>query len=145
MATAPETIADLLARLKPLGGVTAKKMFGEYAVSLDDKAVALVCDDCLYVKPTEPGRAMAKDIAESPPYPGAKPHLEYPIDSWGDGRHLCELLRVTHAALPAGKAPKTAGKPAGKGAAKDAAKGGAVRGKTTAKHKPRRPGGGSHR
>ncbi len=100
MATAPETIDDLLALLKPLGGVTAKKMFGEYCVYLDDKPVGLVCDDCLYVKVTEPGRAMRKNISESPPYPGAKPHLEYPIDSWGNGRHLCEVLRATYAALP---------------------------------------------
>lgn len=112
MATAPETIDDLLALLKPLGGATAKKMFGEYCIYLDDKPVALVCDDCLYVKVTEPGRALAKAAAESPPYPGAKPHLEYPIDSWGNGRHLCELLRATHAALPAKKAPKAASKPA---------------------------------
>mgnify|MGYP003387174438 CR=1 FL=1 len=110
MATAPETIDDLLALLKPIGGATAKKMFGEYCIYLDDKPVALVCDDCLYVKVTEPGRAMGKNIAESPPYSGAKPHLEYPIDSWGNGRHLCELLRATHAALPAKAARKAVSK-----------------------------------
>lgn len=114
MATTTETIDDLLALLKPLGGVTAKKMFGEYCIYLDDKPVGLVCDDCLYVKVTEPGRAMGKDIAESPPYPGAKPHLEYLIDSWGNGRQLCELLRATHAALPAKAARKAVKKSASK-------------------------------
>lgn len=114
MATAPETIDELVALLKPLSGVTTKKMFGEYCVYLDDQPVGLVCDDCLYVKVTEPGRAMCKSISESPPYPGAKPHLEYPIDSWGNGRHLCELLRATHAALPAKTVRQTAKKSGGK-------------------------------
>ncbi len=116
MATAPETVDDLLALLKPLGGATAKKMFGEYCIYFNDKPVALVCDDCLYVKVTEPGRALEKHSAESAPYPGAKPHLEYPIDSWGNGRHLCELLRATHAALPAKAARKAVAKPTAKDA-----------------------------
>ncbi|MBY0261885.1 MAG: TfoX/Sxy family protein [Phycisphaerales bacterium] len=114
MATSQETIDELLGLVAPLGNVTAKKMFGEFCVYVDGQAVALVCDDCLFVKPTEPGRALSPGRDESPPYPGAKPHLEYPIDSWGDGRHLCELLRATHDALPA----KTARKKVSKSAAK---------------------------
>lgn len=130
MATAQETIDELLGLVSPLGGVTAKKMFGEFCVYVDGQAVALVCDDCLFVKPTDSGRSMSPGREESPPYPGAKPHLEYPIDSWGDGRHLCELLRATHDALPA----KTA-RPARKKASKSAAK----------KPSPRGGGGGSKR
>ncbi|MDA0424337.1 TfoX/Sxy family protein [Stutzerimonas frequens] len=36
-----------------LGGrLSYRKMFGEYAVYLDEKVVALVCDNSLFIKPT---------------------------------------------------------------------------------------------
>ena len=50
----------------------ARKMFGEYALYLDGKVVALVCDDQLFLKPT-PGRWPCCPTARpAPPYPGAK-------------------------------------------------------------------------
>ena len=53
-----------------------KKMFGEYAIYLNDKVVALVCDNRLFVKPTSAGREILGTPEENPPYPGAKPHFE---------------------------------------------------------------------
>jgi TfoX/Sxy family transcriptional regulator of competence genes len=35
------------------GNISYKKMFGEYAVYCDEKVVAFVCDNQLFVKPTE--------------------------------------------------------------------------------------------
>ena len=35
-----------------------RKMFGEYALYLDGRVVALVCDNMLFVKPTAAGRAL---------------------------------------------------------------------------------------
>ena len=35
------------------GYISQKKMFGEYAIYCDDNVVALVCDNQLYIKPTE--------------------------------------------------------------------------------------------
>jgi TfoX-like protein len=59
VATQQSTIDELMDRLADSGRVHARKMFGEYCVYLDDKPVALVCDDVLYVKPTDAGRALA--------------------------------------------------------------------------------------
>lgn len=39
------------------GRMAARKMFGEYALYCDDKVVALVCDNSLFVTPTDEGRA----------------------------------------------------------------------------------------
>jgi TfoX/Sxy family transcriptional regulator of competence genes len=50
-------------------------MFGEYAIYCDDKVVALVCDNQLFVKPTEKGKAYIGDVVEAPPYPGAKQYF----------------------------------------------------------------------
>ena len=55
MATRQSTIDFLLDQLADLPGVRARKMFGEYALYLDEKVVALVCDDQLFLKPTPAG------------------------------------------------------------------------------------------
>jgi TfoX/Sxy family transcriptional regulator of competence genes len=77
-------------------------MFGEFALYCDGKVVALVCDNQVFVKPTEPGKALLENPSLAPPYPGAKPHLliEAAID---DPEVFSNLLRVTARALPAPK------------------------------------------
>ncbi len=91
------------------GALTFRKMFGEYALYLDGKVIALVCDNQLFVKPTVEGRALLGRVAERPPYPGAKPHfwLDGEID---DREVLRRVFTVTAQALPVPK-PKAA-KPA---------------------------------
>jgi TfoX/Sxy family transcriptional regulator of competence genes len=81
-------------------------MFGEYALYLRGKVVALVCDDTLFVKPTAEGRAAEPGLGEGAPYPRAKPHLLVPGEMWDEGDRLAHLLRVTEAALPEAK-PRT--------------------------------------
>lgn len=82
------------------GRVTVRKMFGEFAVYLDGKVVALICDNQLFVKPTEPGRALLSRATEGRPYPGAKPY--FLIEDELDNRdRLAALLRATARALPA--------------------------------------------
>jgi TfoX/Sxy family transcriptional regulator of competence genes len=79
--------------------VSFRKMFGEYALYCEGKVVALACDNQLFVKPTPAGRALLSEVAEAPPYPGAKPH--YLIgDLLEDRVALQDLLRRTAAALP---------------------------------------------
>ena len=43
-------------QMETAGTISYKKMFGEYAIYCDGKVVALVCDNQLFVKPTEGGR-----------------------------------------------------------------------------------------
>lgn len=43
-------------------------MFGEYCLYLDAKPVALLCNDQLYVKPTDAGRALLARVAEGFPF-----------------------------------------------------------------------------
>jgi len=53
--------------------MTAKRMFGEYGLYCEGKLVALACDDQLFVKVTEAGRAWPGDAVElAPAYPSAK-------------------------------------------------------------------------
>jgi TfoX/Sxy family transcriptional regulator of competence genes len=83
-----------------------RKMFGEYALYVDGKVVALVCDDQLFLKPTPQGKAYLGVVSEAPPYPGAKDYYLLSADL-DDPERLHEVLKITAAALPAPK-PKTA-------------------------------------
>ena len=100
MASKQGTVDFLLDQLADAGAATAKKMFGEYGVYLNGKMIAMVCDDRLFFKPTLPGRALGPDLAEAPPYPGAKPCLLVPEDEWDNREWLTDLARATANALP---------------------------------------------
>jgi TfoX/Sxy family transcriptional regulator of competence genes len=89
--------------VREVSDVSYKKMFGEYAVYVGPKVVALVCDNSLFLKPTEAGRSLLESPVEAPPYPGSKPY--FLLDEHLDNRELLsDLFRVTEAALPP---PKT--------------------------------------
>lgn len=76
-----------------------RKMFGEYALYSKGKVVALVCDNQLFVKPTDAGRTFIGDVVEAPPYPGAK--LAFLIEDGIDDREwLTRLITLTEKALP---------------------------------------------
>jgi DNA transformation protein and related proteins len=120
MATSQSTIDFVLDQLRDVPGVRAGKMFGEYALYCGDKVVALVCDDRLFVKITEPGKVLVgRRYAEGFAYPGAKASMLIGAEDLEDSDRLAELIRATATALPAPKpkkpkAPKPAGaKPAG--------------------------------
>ena len=87
------------------GIVRARKMFGEWAIYCDEKVVALVCDDALYVKPTAAGREFIGTPVEAPPYPGAKKYflIEERLD---DREWLTGLIALTAGELPPPKAGK---------------------------------------
>lgn len=102
MATSQSTIEFLLDQLSSLPAVRARKMFGEYALYYDRKVVALVCDNQLFVKITSPGKALvAERYVEGRAYPGAKPSIVVGAEEVEDSVRLCELIRITAAALPA--------------------------------------------
>lgn len=85
--------------------ITYKKMFGEYAVYFDSKLFALVCENKLYIKPTQAGRTFIKDVVEAPPYVGAKPSflIEEQLD---DHVWLRQLVAITVKELPEPKPKK---------------------------------------
>lgn len=101
MGTAASTIEYLLDMLAPLP-LSARKMFGEYAIYLDGKVVALVCDDLLYLKPTPGAQAALPGSPTGHPYPGAKLHLLV-TDALDDPDRVAAALSATAADLPAPK------------------------------------------
>ncbi|MDZ7630329.1 MAG: TfoX/Sxy family protein [Gemmatimonadaceae bacterium] len=106
MATTQATVDFICEQAGLADRLTARKMFGEYALYVDGKVVALVCDDTLFLKPTTAGRALLGATDERPPYPGAK--LHFCVAEQLDDRDLLrQLLLTTADALPAPKAKAT--------------------------------------
>jgi TfoX/Sxy family transcriptional regulator of competence genes len=106
MASSSSTVEFIVDQAGAAGGLTAKKMFGEYGLFSEGKMVALVCDDQLFVKPTAGGRAWCGPVAEASPYPGAKPYLLIDGERLEERAWLSELIRITTFELPTPKPKK---------------------------------------
>jgi DNA transformation protein and related proteins len=76
------------------GQISFKKMFGEYAIYYDEKVIALVCDNQLFIKPTAGGRSMLDNVVEASPYPGAKPHFLIG-EQLDDRQWMSNLIQLT--------------------------------------------------
>ena len=80
-------------------------MFGEYGLYADEKLFGLICDNKLYIKPTNSGRQFIENVVEAPPYEGAKPSFLIE-DKIEDGDWLSELIRISLKELPTPKPKK---------------------------------------
>ncbi|MCE9600959.1 MAG: TfoX/Sxy family protein [Gemmatimonadetes bacterium] len=109
MSTDAGFIEHVCDQLHDAGGITAKKMFGEYGIYRHGKIVALACDNQLFVKPTAAGEAVLGTPTIGAPYPGAKPHFNV-SESLDDPALLVRLILATDAALPMPKPKKAAKK-----------------------------------
>lgn len=111
MSTDASYAAFVVDQAGPRMNVRAGKMFGEYALYVDEKVVGFICDNRLFLKPTEAGRPFFETLEVGPAYPGSK-------DYWiGDevieeAPRFQDLLRAMAAELPAPK-PKKANRDRG--------------------------------
>ncbi len=105
MASDLSFVEFVVDQMENAGTVTYRKMFGEYAVYCNGKVVALICDNQLFIKPTEGGRSFIGNVIEAPPYPGAK--MSFLIeDKLEDREWLSHLVRITAKELPEPKPKK---------------------------------------
>jgi TfoX/Sxy family transcriptional regulator of competence genes len=110
MATNKEFVDFVLDQIENAGEITVKKMFGEYGIFSDGKIFGLICDNKLFIKPTEAGRAFINHVVEAPPYKGAK--LSFLIgDQMEDRDWISNLVRITVKELPEQKPKKRKTKP----------------------------------
>lgn len=109
MASNQKFVDFVCDQLRGTSGVQAKKMFGEYALFCDSRMVALICDNQLFVKPTVAGRALLRNVVETPPYRSAKNYflIEEQLE---DAELMAALFEATARELPMPK-PKAKAKP----------------------------------
>lgn len=98
MSTSEEFMVYLSDQLRDSGNITYRKMFGEYAIYCDSKVIGLVCDGQFFLKKTDAGRRLLKEVCEAPAYNGAKP--SFLITSTDDREYLTKLVRATCNELP---------------------------------------------
>jgi TfoX/Sxy family transcriptional regulator of competence genes len=101
VASDRDFVAFVCEQLRGAGQISSKRMFGEAAVYFQDKVVGLVCDNQLFLKATEPGRAMIGVPTEAPPFPGA--NNWFLMADLDDPEFLADLIRTTANALPVPK------------------------------------------
>lgn len=109
MATAKSTVEFIVDQLDPLN-IRTRAMFGEYAIYCDEKVVAFVCDDTLFLKQTTAGAALAPDVELGPAYTGSRDYMIIDGDRIEGRESLQELIQATANELPDPK-PKKPKKP----------------------------------
>ncbi len=105
MSNDPDFIQYVCDQIDSGCDVTYRHMFGGTTLYSKGKVVALICDNQLFVKPTEAGRAYIGDVTEAPAYEGSKDFflVGEEID---DSDWLSELIRRTEHELPKPKPRK---------------------------------------
>jgi DNA transformation protein and related proteins len=106
MATEQRTIEFLAEQVARAGDIRYRKMFGEYALYCDEKVVAFVCDDQLFVKITEGSRPFLDESHDAPAYPGSKTYIRVPEDYWDDAEWMARIVRATADSVPPPKPKK---------------------------------------
>lgn len=105
MSSKQDFVDFVIGQLQSAGDISFKKMFGEYALYSGNKVFALICDNKLFIKPTNAGRNYIHDVIEAPPYPGAKPGFLIE-DKIEDHEWLSTLVKLTVRELPEPKPKK---------------------------------------
>jgi TfoX/Sxy family transcriptional regulator of competence genes len=109
MASDQKFVDYVCDQMRRAGGITTRRMFGEYAVYHHDKVIALVCDNQLFVRPTRAGEALLGRTPDAAPFPGAKPHFRLD-EELEDHEALARLVVATARELPPPKPNSRAGK-----------------------------------
>ena len=99
MASDKKFVDFVLGQIENAGEVMAKKMFGEYGIYSDNKLFGLICDNRLFIKPTNAGREFIGNVIEASPYEGAKPSFLID-DKIEDSVWLSELVKISVKELP---------------------------------------------
>ena len=101
MACNADFVQYIVDQCSGAGAITVRKMMGDFCIYCDGVLFGLICDNNLYVKETDDGRAVLKDAVLRVPYPGARDHFY--IEDVDDRDGLAELVLATVKAL--GKSP----------------------------------------
>lgn len=105
MATDKDFVEYVKDQMQDAGEIRARAMFGEYGLYCNDKFFSLICDNKLFIKPTNAGRDFLGAPNEAPPYEGAKPSFLI-TEELEDREKLAELVKVTIDELPDPKPKK---------------------------------------
>lgn len=92
MSTTAEYIEYVCDRIRGVGEIRYKKMFGEYMVYVNEKPILLVCDNTVFVKKLECIAGEMQNAEVGFPYEGAKEHYVLDLDDPELSKRVIMLL-----------------------------------------------------
>ena len=104
MSSNADFVQYIIDQCSGAGEIAVKKMMGDYCAYCDGVLFGLICENNFYVKVTEPGKAVLKEVILRPPYDGAKDYFY--INDVDDRDYLVSLIKATIPALPKQKVKK---------------------------------------
>ena len=99
MGQDPDFVQFVIDQIDPECDMSHRMMFGGCTLYSRGKVVGLICDDRLFIKPTNAGREFIGEPTMAPAYEGARDSFLIE-DRLEDRVWLSELVRITEAALP---------------------------------------------
>ncbi|MCI9137963.1 MAG: competence protein TfoX [Lachnospiraceae bacterium] len=105
MATSKEFHDYILENLQRAGEVSTKKMMGEYCVYYREKVIGNICDNTLFLKPTDSVLRLLPDAERAYPYEGSKTLMAV-VEQVEHEAVMRELLGAMYEELPAPKPKK---------------------------------------
>lgn len=93
MSSSIDFVEYVCDQLTYAGEITYKPLFGEYGIYVDGIYCGAVCNNQFFVKETETGKQILKEITYGEMYPGAKP--SFLIEDLQDKDQLVLLLTET--------------------------------------------------
>lgn len=106
MATSTETHDYIVDNLSRAGDISTRKMMGEYLIYFQGKLVGNICDNCLYLKPTDSVLRLLPDAERDYPYDGSKT-LMVVVDNVENTEQMSEVLHAMYEELPAPKSSRS--------------------------------------
>ncbi len=99
MATSKEFHDYVVESLQKVGSVATRKMMGEYCVYYQGKLIGNICDNCLFLKPTESVLRLMPDAGRAYPYEGSKTLMAV-VEDVEDTGLMAEVLEGMYHELP---------------------------------------------
>ncbi len=99
MATSIQAYEFIMEQLNKVGDITTRKMMGEYLVYFKRKLIGNICDDQLYLKPTDSALRLLPDAERDYPYEGSKTQMII-MDNLDHTELLSAVLHAMYEELP---------------------------------------------
>ena len=102
MATTKEFHDYIVECLQRAGEISTRKMMGEYLVYYQGKLVGDICDNCLFLKPTQSALRFMPDADRAYPYEGSKTQMLV-VEDAENTELMAEVLHAMYEELPEAK------------------------------------------
>lgn len=93
MACNADFVQYIVDQCSGAGEIAVRKMMGDYCIYCEGILFGLICDNNLYLKVTDPGKALLREVVLRPPYDGAKDYFY--ITDVDDREYLSSLIKAT--------------------------------------------------